>query len=42
LEDLAQAAFIKHELQRQAQELAAKPAKWMPWIYREAIRQAGL
>ena len=27
------------ELQRHAQELAAHPAAWMPWNYREALLQ---
>lgn len=30
------------ELQRHAQELAADPASWMPWNYRETIGQAGV
>jgi transposase len=25
------------ELQRHAQKLAAKPAEWMPWNYRETV-----
>ena len=27
------------ELQRHAQELATKPAEWMPWNYRETLEQ---
>ena len=27
------------ELQRHAQELAAKPAEWMPWNYRETLER---
>jgi hypothetical protein len=27
------------ELQRHAQKLAAKPAEWMPWNYRETLEQ---
>jgi transposase len=27
------------ELQRHAQELAAKPAEWMPWNYRETLKR---
>ena len=30
------------ELQRHAQEVAANPAAWMPWNYREAIERAGV
>jgi hypothetical protein len=30
------------ELQRHAQELAANPAPWMPWNYRETLRAAGV
>jgi transposase len=30
------------ELQRHAQELAASPAEWMPWNYRETIKRAGV
>jgi hypothetical protein len=30
------------DLQRHAQELAANPASWMPWNYRETIGQAGV
>lgn len=30
------------ELQRHAQELAASPAEWMPWNYREALERAGV
>jgi len=30
------------ELQRHAQELAANPAAWMPWNYRETLKAAGL
>jgi transposase len=30
------------ELQRHAQELAAKPASWMPWSYRETLGRAGV
>jgi hypothetical protein len=30
------------ELQRHARELAANPAAWMPWNYREAIERAGV
>jgi hypothetical protein len=30
------------ELQRHAQELAAEPAKWMPWNYRETLQRAGV
>jgi transposase len=30
------------ELQRQAQELAAKPAEWMPWNYRQTLERAGV
>jgi transposase len=29
------------ELQRHAQELAAIPAEWMPWNYRQTLEQAG-
>jgi hypothetical protein len=29
------------ELQRHAQELAASPAQWMPWNYRETLAQTG-
>ena len=30
------------ELQRHAQELAANPAAWMPWNYRETLKPAGV
>jgi hypothetical protein len=30
------------ELQRHAQELAANPASWMPWNYRETLGRAGV
>ena len=30
------------ELQRHAQELAANPAAWMPWNYRETLKAAGI
>jgi transposase len=30
------------ELQRHAQELAAQPAEWMPWNYRETLQHAGV
>jgi transposase len=30
------------ELQRHAQELAASPAEWMPWNYRETLERAGV
>jgi transposase len=30
------------ELQRHAQELAANPAAWMPWSYRETLGRAGV
>ncbi len=30
------------ELQRHAQELAAQPAEWMPWNYRETLQRAGV
>ncbi len=30
------------ELQRHARELAANPAVWMPWNYRETIKAAGV
>jgi transposase len=30
------------ELQRHAQELAANPAEWMPWNYRETIARGGI
>src|SRR3954471_9147657 len=30
------------ELQRHAQELAANPAAWMPWNYRESLGHAGV
>jgi transposase len=30
------------ELQRHAQELAANPAAWMPWNYRESLGRAGV
>ena len=30
------------ELQRHAQELAANPASWMPWSYRETLKAAGV
>jgi transposase len=30
------------ELQRHAQELAASPAEWMPWNYRETLARAGV
>jgi transposase len=30
------------ELQRHAQELAANPADWMPWNYRETLQRAGV
>ena len=30
------------ELQRHARELAANPAPWMPWNYRETLARAGL
>ena len=30
------------ELQRHAQELAASPAAWMPWNYRETLKAAGV
>jgi hypothetical protein len=29
------------ELQRHVRELAARPAEWMPWNYRETIERAG-
>jgi hypothetical protein len=29
------------ELQRHTQELAANPAAWMPWNYRETLKAAG-
>jgi transposase len=29
------------ELQRHAQELAIKPAEWMPWNYRETLERIG-
>jgi len=29
------------ELQKHAQELAENPAAWMPWNYRQALKQAG-
>jgi hypothetical protein len=29
------------ELQRHAQELAACPAQWMPWDYRETLARTG-
>ncbi|MEO8592056.1 MAG: hypothetical protein ABI759_01935 [Candidatus Solibacter sp.] len=28
------------ELQRHAAELAARPAKWMPWNYRETLARS--
>jgi transposase len=28
------------ELRRHAEELAAAPAEWMPWNYREAVTRA--
>ena len=30
------------ELQRHAQELAANPAEWMPWYYRETLARTGV
>jgi transposase len=30
------------ELQRHAQELAAQPAGWTPWNYRETLARAGV
>ena len=30
------------ELQRHARELAANPAEWMPWNYRETLGRAGV
>jgi len=30
------------ELQRHARELAASPAEWMPWNYRQALERAGV
>ena len=30
------------ELQRHAQELAANPAAWMPWNYRETLESPGV
>jgi len=30
------------ELQRHTQELAANPAEWMPWNYRQTIGRAGV
>jgi hypothetical protein len=30
------------ELQRQVRELAARPAEWMPWNYRETLAQTVL
>jgi hypothetical protein len=30
------------ELQRHVQELAAEPAAWMPWNYRETLERAGV
>jgi transposase len=30
------------ELQRHARELAANPAEWMPWNYRETLERAGV
>jgi len=30
------------ELQRHASELAAKPAEWMPWNYRQTLERAGV
>jgi transposase len=30
------------EIQRHAQELAAKPAEWMPWNYRQTLEPPGV
>jgi transposase len=30
------------ELQRQAEDLAANAAEWMPWNYRETLTRAGV
>jgi hypothetical protein len=30
------------ELQRRAQELAARPAEWMPWNYCETLARIGV
>jgi hypothetical protein len=30
------------ELQRHGQELAASPAEWMPWNYRQTLKRAGV
>ena len=30
------------ELQRHARELAASPAEWMPWNYRQTLDRAGV
>jgi len=30
------------ELQRHAPELAANPAAWLPWNYRETLQTAGV
>jgi len=30
------------ELQRHVRELAASPAEWMPWNYRQALERAGV
>jgi hypothetical protein len=30
------------ELQRHVGELAASPAGWMPWNYRQALKRAGV
>jgi hypothetical protein len=29
------------ELQRHAQDLAVRPAEWMPWNYRETLERTG-
>jgi transposase len=30
------------QLQRYARELAAHPAEWMPWNYRQTLERAGV
>src|SRR4051812_48018734 len=30
------------QLQRHASKLAAKPAEWMPWNYRQTLERAGI
>jgi transposase len=38
----ANSFYYLTELQRHAQELAAKPVEWMPWNYDKTIERAGV